>query len=89
MSEGELDMQGQIDNADRGIWDGQAWVRAIGIHLAVAVVVLLGLFCTTHNRDVSSQGFERQYVETRVFQDRWNDLSNYWAMSGWWGNGGL
>jgi hypothetical protein len=55
----------------------------------VAVVVLVALFLSVHNRDLHSDSFERDYVETRVFQDRWNDLSDYWATDGWWANGGL
>ena len=63
--------------------------RAFVLHVAVAVVVLVGLFATVHNRDLQSSAFERDYVETRVFQDRWNDLSDFWTDDGWWANGGL
>ena len=64
-------------------------IRLLVIHAVAAVVVLIGLFLTVHNRDVESASFERDFVETRVFQDRWNDLSDFWANEGWWANGGL
>ncbi len=66
----------------------ESWHTA-GLHSVVAVVVLVALFLTVHNRDLCSDSFERDYVETRVFQDRWNDLSDFWATDGWWTNGGL
>ena len=62
---------------------------AVVVHAVAALAVLLGLFMTVHNRDVNSEAFERDYVETLVFQDRWNDLSDAWRSDGWWANGGL
>ncbi|HJN81107.1 MAG TPA: hypothetical protein QF455_09585, partial [Phycisphaerales bacterium] len=67
----------------------ESWYTA-GLHSVVAVVVLVALFLTVHNRDLQSASFERDYVvKSRIFQDRWLDLSDYWAVEGWWDNGGL
>ena len=63
--------------------------RMLAVHVSLAVLVFIGLFLSVHNRDLESESFERDYVETLVFQDRWNDLSDAWQNDGWWANGGL
>ncbi len=61
----------------------------VGVHLFVAAATMAGLFLTVHHRDVRSGEFQRRWVDTGVYQDRWSDLYRHWGADGYWSNGGL
>ena len=64
-------------------------VKATLVHMVLGVVVLVALFSTVHNRDTQSATFEQRWVESGIFSERWNDLSDHWRDDGWWANGGM
>lgn len=61
----------------------------VGVHLVAAAATMAGLFLTVHHRDVRSSEFQRRWVDTGVYQDRWSDLYRHWGADGYWSNGGL
>jgi len=58
-------------------------------HLAFALLVLAGLYLTVHNRQVDSEAFERDWVETEVHRDPWTPMVRTWVEEGWLAHGGL
>ena len=89
MGQGECDVSDRESECGQHAWTGQSWWQAVLVHAVVAVVIVIGLFCTVHNRDWHHEAFDRDLVATHVFQDRWNDLSDFWSENGWWAHGGL
>ena len=59
------------------------------IHAFVGMAIFIALFLTVLDRDVKSAGFEQKWVETQVFQNRWNDLIDHWREDGYFNNAGL
>lgn len=58
-------------------------------HVLVGLVVFIALFLTVHNRNVNSNGFQKKWVDTITYQDRWNDLIDHWREDGYFKNAGL
>ena len=63
--------------------------KAALLHAALGLFVLLCLFVSVHNRNVSSETFGLNAIKHASLDERWNDLSDYWRSDGWWSNGGL
>mgnify|MGYP006422056123 CR=1 FL=1 len=59
------------------------------VHVLIGAITLAMLFLTVHNRNTNSAAFEKQWVDSSIFDDRWNDLSDHWRTNGWWANGGM